>query len=140
MKLTLVPILALAASFNTVLSAPITARAQHQIQTLEITIVNVVNDMIHSATNARRNYHSGLDQFATLVGELQGPQPCPIGLPAPPRTKEAAISYLNSATAGLQQLSQDLNNPAYSVRASSFQAQICSTADYYEVVRGQVGA
>ncbi|KAK3070774.1 hypothetical protein LTR53_009862 [Teratosphaeriaceae sp. CCFEE 6253] len=114
--------------------APISARngaenynvPQHQIQDLEVTIVNIINDIVQSnGTAYDADFAHGRDQFNTIINELQGPKSCGPHLPPVPNSKLEAIADLQNSTQGLQQLSLDLLNPANTVAKSSFLNDIC---------------
>ncbi|TKA80975.1 hypothetical protein B0A55_02387 [Friedmanniomyces simplex] len=124
-------ILALTAS---VLATPTTKRngvanysvPQMQIRDLEITILNIINDIVQqSGTAYDTDYATGSNQYSTIINSLQGPRPCGPNLPPPPSSREVAIANLQNSTQALQQLSLDLMDGAYSVAANSFNDDIC---------------
>ncbi|KAK3696149.1 hypothetical protein LTR37_018120 [Vermiconidia calcicola] len=116
------------------------AQLQKQIQTLEIQIVNVVNDIVQSNPNLKTDYNDGTGQYGTLINKLQGPQPCSPFLPGKPTTKKQAIKALQSSQDGLMQLSLDLQNPANVIAQGDLHAEICTAWGYYGAIPSFVGA
>lgn len=116
------------------------ATIQTQIQTLEVQILNVINDIVQSSPNLLTDYNNGVTQYNTLTSELQGPQPCAPFVPGRPTTKKQAIKALQSSQEGLMQLSLDLQNPALKVKTGDFHADVCVALDYYAAISQFVGA
>ncbi|KAF2234701.1 hypothetical protein EV356DRAFT_532502 [Viridothelium virens] len=142
MRFSLIAALALAGSaFAT--PTPVNAPddgLQKQIQTLEIAILNVINDIVQSNPALKTDYAAGAQQFGVLTNELQGPQPCSPFTPGKPTTQSAAIQALQSSTSRLQSLSLDLLNPANKLADGAFHADVCQAASYYSAVSSFVGA
>lgn len=113
---------------------------QNQIQTLEIQIVNVINDIVQSSSTLSSNYETGTNQFAALTQKLQGPQPCGVFTPGKPSSKKRAVASLNSAQQSLMQLSLDLQNPANKIPAGDFHADVCTAWGYYGAVQYYIRA
>ena len=136
MRFSLITALALAGS---ALAAP-TPSYQKQIQTLEVQILNVINDIVQSKSSLKADYSAGIQTFGDLAYELQGPQPCSIFNPGQPATQNGAIQALQSSTSSLQALSLDLLNPANKVADSAFHANVCVALSYYRSISTFVGA
>lgn len=119
--------------------APSRATMQNQILTLEVQILNVINDIVQSSTNLVNDYNTGLTQFSTLSNELDGPLPCAPFVPGRPSTKKQAIKALQTSQEGLMQLSLDLQNPALTIKNSDFHGDVCTALDYYVAISQFVG-
>ena len=128
---TLISALALAGS---ALAAPTRPRIQNQILALEITLQQVINDIVQSSSTLATDYASSLGQLGVLVNELQGPQVCSPFVPGRPTRKAGAIRYLQSSTTSLQNLSLDLLDPMNIVDNSDFHGDICQAAAYLSAV------
>jgi hypothetical protein len=116
------------------IAAPTRATLQKQIQTLEIQILNVINDIVQSNPNLEADYNTGITQFNVLANALDGPQPCAPFVPGYPSTKKQAIKALQTSQADLQLLSLDLQNPDLSIKEGDFHSDICIALDYYAAV------
>ena len=117
--------------------APSTASFQKDIQTLELTIVNVLNDIVQiNKPQLKEDYATGTNQFAALIPKVSGPQSCSPFVPGKPTTANGAVSYLQKAQLSLQELSLDLMDPAKKVEKSNFHADVCSAWGYYSGVSG----
>ena len=112
---------------------------QMQIRDLEITIVDLTNDIVQSnSTGFAANYALGATQIGILSNGVQGAELCP-PYQAPVASGHAqAISYLQNATVALQQLSLDIMNPALSVEQDSFNYDICQAKFNYHALDGFV--
>lgn len=56
--------------------APTTAQLQKDIQTLQITIVNVINDIVQAnRPKLKTDFTTGQNQFASLIGKVSGMSP-----------------------------------------------------------------
>jgi hypothetical protein len=115
------------------------ATIQTQIQTLEIQIVNVINDIVQSSSTLKADYNNGLGQYGTLTTELQGPMPCAPFVPGHPSTKKQAIKALETSQESLMQLSLDLQNPDLKVKTGDFHSDVCIALDYYASIAQFVG-
>lgn len=129
---------------STALANPVPANAvndslQKQIQALEITIINITNDIVQSAPTLKTNYANGIKQFAPLVSGLEGPQPCSIFTPGRPDTKDLAAASLQKSNAALMQLSLDLLDPANKVGEGDFHTDVCQAWAYYNAIGQFVG-
>lgn len=113
---------------------------QGQIQTLEVQILNVINDIVQSSTTLQNDYNVGLTQFGTLSNELDGPLPCAPFVPGRPSTKKQAIKALQTSQESLMQLSLDLQNPDLKIKNGDFHADVCTALDYYVAISDFVGA
>ncbi|KAM0717463.1 hypothetical protein Q7P37_007315 [Cladosporium fusiforme] len=136
---------ALTLASTAVLANPVPANGvndslQKQIQSLEITIINVTNDIVQSSANLKKDYAGGVKQFAPLVSGLQGPQPCSPFTPGQPSTKDQAAQSLQKSNLALMQLSLDLLDPAKKVAKGDFHADVCQAWAYYNAVAKFVGA
>lgn len=143
MKFTLLTT-ALALASSTALANPVPANGvndslQKQIQAMEITIINVTNDIVQSNPNLKTDYQNGIKQFAPLVSGLQGPQPCSIFTPGSPSTKDQAAASLQKSNLALMELSLDLLNPANKVGDGAFHADVCQAWAYYNAIGKFVG-
>ena len=114
--------------------APPRPTIQKQIQTLEVQILDVINDIVQSSPELKADYSTGTSQFATLINELQGPQPCSPFYPGKTSTKKQAIKALQTSQEGLMQLSLDLQNPANRIVESDFHADVCNAWAYYGAI------
>jgi hypothetical protein len=114
-------------------------KIQGQIQTLEVQILNVINDIVQSSPNLVADYNTGATQYGVLSNILDGPQPCSPFVPGRPTTKKQAIKALQTSQEGLMQLSLDLQNPALNIKAGDFHADICNALGYYSAVSQFVG-
>ncbi|KAK4961562.1 hypothetical protein LTR10_002052 [Elasticomyces elasticus] len=113
---------------------------QYQIRDLEVTIVNIINDLAQLNTTAYKlDYATGSAQLQTLVNTVQGPQSCGPHLPPPPTSRVEAIINLQNSTMALQQLSLDLLDPANTVEANSFNNDICVAKNAYNAQGGFSG-
>lgn len=133
MKLATISAAALAFASST-LAAPTHPQIQKQIQALEVTIVNVINDIVQTSANLDGDYESGLSQFASLSNKLDGPQPCSVFTPGTPKNKAGAVKALQSSTTNLQELSLALLNPENTVEDSDFHGDICEAQAYYVAI------
>ncbi|KAK5707996.1 hypothetical protein LTR97_000536 [Elasticomyces elasticus] len=142
MHFTAVAALALTGS---VLAAPATKRngaanysvPQMQIRDLEITIVNVINDIVQqNSTGYVADFTTGSNQYETIINSLQGSQSCGPHLPPPPSSREVAIANLQNSTTQLQQLSLELLDPVNTVAAGSFLDVICLAKNSYFAQNG----
>lgn len=148
MQLTnLLPILTLALTSTTALANPVPVPAngvsdslQKQIQTLEITIVNITGDIVQNLPGLRTDYASGTKQFGSLVSGLQGPQPCSPFTPGQPETKDHVVASLQKSNLALMQLSLDLLDPSKKVAKGDFHADVCGAWAYFNAVGKFVGA
>lgn len=113
---------------------------QKQIQAMEITIINITNDIVQSNPNLKTDYNNGIKQFAPLISGLEGPQPCSIFTPGRPDTKDLAAASLQKSNLALMQLSLDLLNPANKVGDGAFHADVCQAWAYYNAIGNFVGA
>jgi hypothetical protein len=121
-------------------AAPTHPKLQLQIQTLEIQILNVINDITQSSTNLKTDYATGTTQFGVLANKVQGPLPCAPFVPGNPSTKKQAITALQTSQISLMQLSLDLQNPANSIPNGDLHADVCQALDYYAAVANFVAA
>ncbi|KAK5705860.1 hypothetical protein LTR17_021302 [Elasticomyces elasticus] len=130
---------------SSVLAAPTTKRngaanynvPQMQIRDLEITIVNVINDIVQqNSTGYVADFTTGSNQYETIINSLQGSQSCGPHLPPPPSSREVAIANLQNSTTQLQQLSLELQDPANTVAAGSFLDVICLAKNSYFAQNG----
>lgn len=124
---------------SSVLAAPF-PKAQAQIQTLQIQITTVINDIVQSSSTLGADYDAGLSQFGTLSNRFDGPQPCSPFVPGQPSTKKQAIKALQSSQSALIELSLDLQNPALTIANSDFHADVCTAQAYYSAISQFVGA
>jgi len=113
---------------------------QKQIQAMEITIINITNDIVQSNPNLKTDYANGIKQFVPLISGLEGPQPCSIFTPGRPDTKDLAAASLQKSNMALMQLSLDLLNPANKVGDGAFHADVCQAWAYYNAIGTFVGA
>ncbi|KAK4556489.1 hypothetical protein LTR86_006633 [Recurvomyces mirabilis] len=92
---------------------------QIQIRDLELTIINLTNDIVQSnSTGFATNYALGTTRIGVLSNGVQGAELCgPYQAPVASGHTQA-ISYLQNATVALQQLSWDLMGPALIRRGS----------------------
>ena len=120
-------------------AAPTHPKLQSQIQTLEVQILNVINDITQSTSTLKADYNVGITQFGVLANKLDGPMPCAPFVPGQPTTKTEAIKALQTSQNGLMQLSLDLQNPANSIEDGDFHADICTAQGYYAAVAKFVG-
>ena len=125
---------------SSTIAAPVSRLTmQSQIQTLEIQILNVINDIVQSSSTLKTDYNAGISLYGTLVNELQGPQPCPPFVPGRPSTKKQAIKALQTSQESLMQLSLDLQNPDLKIKTGDFHGDVCVALDYYAAVSLFVG-
>lgn len=130
---------------STTLATPVPANGvndslQKQIQAMEITIINITNEIVQSNPKLKTDYAAGVKQFAPLVSGLQGPQPCSIFTPGQPSTKDQAAAALQKSNLALMELSLDLLNPANKVGNGAFHADVCQAWAYYNSIAKFVGA
>ena len=140
MRFSILAALALAGS---AIATPVNApndSLQKQIQTLEVQILNVINDIVQSKPALKADYTAGAKQFGQLTSGLEGPQPCSPFLPGKPSDKNGAVSALQTSTQKLQALSLDLLNPANKLADGAFHANVCQASSYYAAVASFVGA
>ncbi|KAF2103182.1 hypothetical protein NA57DRAFT_72162 [Rhizodiscina lignyota] len=130
MRFSLIAALTLCGSCALAAPAP-NAVLQKNIQTLEITINNVINDIVQSKASLKKDYVTGGNQFGDLISKVAGPLPCSPFVPGHPKTANAAISYLQQAQLGLQDLSLHLMDPTLSVSKQSFHPYVCSAWGFY---------
>jgi len=108
---------------------------KHQIQDLEVTIVNIINDIVQqNSTGYDLDFAKGRDQFTTIINSLQGPKSCGPYLPSVPTSRLEAIADLQNSTQGLQQLSLDLLDPTKTVANNDFNADVCWAKNAYFAV------
>ncbi|KAK5175707.1 uncharacterized protein LTR77_000846 [Saxophila tyrrhenica] len=112
---------------------------QSKIQTLEIQILNIVNDIVQSSSTLQSDYSAGILQFNDLANELQGPLPCAPFVPGRPSTKKQAITALQSSQEGLMMLSLDLQDPELKAKKGDFHGDVCVALDWYAAVSEFVG-
>lgn len=111
------------------------AGLQKSIQSLEITILNVINDIVQNNKAAlKKDFATAQNEFGSLISSTAGPLPCSPFLPGNPSTANDAIAYLRNSQLGLQQLSLDLMNPALSAAKSDFHPDVCSAWGYFYAV------
>ena len=112
---------------------------QMQIRDLEITVLDLTNDIVQSnSTGFATNHAPGTTQIGILSNGVQGAELCgPYQAPVASGHAQA-ISYLQNATVALQQLSLDLMNPALSVAEDSFNYDICQAKFNYHALNGFV--
>ena len=129
---------------STALAGPVPANGtqdyQKEIQSMEITIINITNDIVQNNPNLKTDYSNGIKQFAPLISALEGPQPCSIFTPGSPSTKDQAAQSLQNSNLALMRLSLDLLNPANKVEHGDFHADVCQAWAYYNAIAEFVGA
>lgn len=140
MKTTAIFAAALALAGSSMAAAPPRPTIQTQIQTLEIQILNVINDIVQSNPALKADYSNGVNKFNTLTSEVEGPQPCSPFVPGRPATKKEAITALQTSQSGLMQLSLHLQNPDLKIVNGDFHADVCNALGYYSSVSQFVGA
>ncbi|KAF2102243.1 hypothetical protein NA57DRAFT_73674 [Rhizodiscina lignyota] len=112
------------------------AAIQKEIQTLEITIVNVLNDIVQlNKAGLHKDYSTGTSEFGQIISQVSGPQPCSPFVPGKPTTAAGAVSYLQKAQSGLQELSLDLMDPSKSAKKGDFHADVCGAWGFYAGVQ-----
>lgn len=135
MHLSLITVLALCGCSALAAPAPAAvpnASLQKDIQTLEITILNVINDIVqNNKAGLKKDFATGQNEFGSLIASVAGPLPCSPFVPGNPSTASGAISYLRNSQSNLQELSLDLMNPALSVQKSDFHADVCSAWGWF---------
>jgi len=108
---------------------------QKDIQTLEITILNVMNDIVQlNKAGLKKDYATGTSEFAALIPKVSGPQSCSPFVPGRPNTADGAVKFLQQSQLSLQQLSLDLMNPAKTAAHGDFHADVCSAWGFYSGV------
>lgn len=130
MRFSLITALALCGCSAFAAPAP-NGNLQKNIQTLEIDILNVINDIVQSKASLKKDYATGQHAFGDLISKVSGPQSCSPFVPGNPNTANSAISFLQQSQMGLQKLSLDLMNPAKSAAKGDFHADVCSAWGYY---------
>lgn len=61
----------------TAFAAPVPRQIHHRLEKLEVTILNVINDINEGGSAMHKDYHAGLEQFKWLVQNLPGHKyPC----------------------------------------------------------------
>ncbi|KAK5159368.1 hypothetical protein LTS14_002510 [Recurvomyces mirabilis] len=112
---------------------------QMQIRDLELTIINLTNDIVQSnSTGFATNYALGTTQIGVLSNGVQGAEHCGPYQATVASGNTQAIAYLQNAIVALQQLSLDLMNPASSVEEDSFNYDICQAKFNYHALDGFV--
>lgn len=124
---------------STALATPVPANAvndslQKQIQAMEITIIDITNDIVQSNPNLKTDYANGINQFAPLISGLEGPQPCSIFTPGRPDTKDQAAASLQKSNLALMELSLDLLDPSKKVGEGDFHADVCQAWAWYNAI------
>lgn len=98
MKLSLLSVTTLAC---TAFSAPTPQPIPEQLRRLELTLLDIVDDIHHGSTSLSRDYFTGMTQYTTLIEDLTGEQTC-----SPYTSSQAKWEDLTVAT--LQESRQQL--------------------------------
>lgn len=128
----LASVLAICGTISTTAAAA-TPNLQGEIQTLQIDILNYINDLVQSKPS-QNDFNAGSAVFVTLIKDINGGNAyqCPPGLPGLPADTNAAIGYLQNTQLSLMTVSQDLLQS----NAKQALSDACGASNLYAATSG----